>query len=72
MLFDFKQKKNGVYPYQPLHTNTRGGRMWIEDEGVGALIIERSAVGSQRKLVLRSAETGQELPETMLDVFFMS
>jgi len=67
MLFDFKQKKNGVYPYQPLHTNTRGGRMWIEDEGLGALIIERSAVGSQRKLVLRSAETGQELPETMLD-----
>ena len=67
MLFDFKQKKNGVYPYQPLHTNTRGGRMWIEDEGLGALIIERSAVGSQRKLVLRSAETGQELPETMLE-----
>ena len=67
MLFDFKQKKNGVYPYQPLHTNTRGGRMWIEDEGLGALIIERSAVGSQRKLVLKSAETGQELPETMLD-----
>ena len=67
MLSDFKQKKNGVYPYQPLHTNTRGGRMWIEDEGLGALIIERSAVGSQRKLVLRSAETGQELPETMLE-----
>ena len=67
MLFDFKQKKNGVYPYQPLYTNTRGGRMWIEDEGLGALIIERSAVGSQRKLVLKSAETGQELPETMLD-----
>ena len=67
MLFDFKQKKNGVYPYQPLHTNTRGGRMWIEDEGLGALIIERSAVGPQRKLVLKSAETGQELPETMLD-----
>lgn len=67
MLFDFKQKKNGVYPYQPLHTNTRDGRMWIEDEGLGALIIERSAVGSQRKLVLRSAETGQELPETMLE-----
>ena len=67
MFFDFKQKKNGVYPYQPLHTNTRGGRMWIEDEGLGVLIIERSAVGSQRKLVLRSAETGQELPETMLE-----
>lgn len=67
MLFDFKQKKNGVYPYQPLHTNTRGGRMWIEDEGLGALIIERSAVESQRKLVLRSAETGQELPEKMLE-----
>ena len=67
MLFDFKQKKNGVYPYQPLHTNTRGGRMWIEDEGLGALIIERSAVGSQKKLVLKSAETGQELPETMLE-----
>lgn len=67
MLFDFKQKKNGVYPYQPLHTNTRGGRMWIEDEGLGALIIERSAVGSQKKLVLRSADTGQELPETMLE-----
>ena len=67
MLFDFKQKKNGVYPYQPLHTNTRGGRMWIEDEGLGALIIERSAVESQKKLVLRRAETGQELPETMLE-----
>ena len=67
MFFDFKQKKNGVYPYQPLHTNTRGGRMWIEDEGLGVLIIERSAVGSQRKLVLRSAETGQELPETILE-----
>ena len=67
MLFDFKQKKNGVYPYQPLHTNTRGGRMWIEDEGLGSLIIERSAVGSQKKLVLKSAETGQELPETMLE-----
>ena len=67
MLFDFKQKKNGVYPYQPLHTNTRGGRMWIEDEGLGALVIERSAVGSQKKLALKSAETGQELPETMLE-----
>ena len=67
MLFDFKQKKNGVYPYQPLHTNTRGGRMWIEDEGLGALIIERSAVESQKKLVLKSAETGQELPEMMLE-----
>ena len=67
MLFDFKQKKNGVYPYQPLHTNTRGGRMWIEDEGLGPLIIERSAVESQKKLALRSAETGQELPETMLE-----
>ena len=67
MLFDFKQKKNGVYPYQPLHTNTRGGRMWIEDEGLGSLIIERTAVGSQKKLVLKSAETGQALPESMLE-----
>lgn len=67
MLFDFKQKKNGVYPYQPLHTNTRGGRMWIEDEGLGSLIIERTAVGSQKKLVLKSAETGQVLPESMLE-----
>ena len=67
MLFDFKQKKNGVYPYQPLHTNTRGGRMWIEDEGLGSLIIERTAVGSQKKLVLKSAETGQTLPESMLE-----
>ena len=67
MLFDFKQKKNGVYPYQPLHTNTRGGRMWIEDEGLGSLIIERAAVGSQKKLVLKSAETGQALPESMLE-----
>ena len=67
MLFDFKQKKNGVYPYQPLHTNTRGGRMWIEDEGLGSLIIERTAVASQKKLVLKSAETGQALPESMLD-----
>ena len=41
--------------------------MWIEDEGLGALIIERSAVGSQRKLVLKSAKTGQELPEVMLE-----
>ena len=67
MLFDFKQKKNGVYPYQPLHTNTRGGRMWIEDEGLGSLIIERTAVGSQKKLVLKSTETGQALPESMLE-----
>lgn len=67
MLFDFKQKKNGVYPYQPLHTNTRGGRMWIEDEGLGSLIIERTAVGSQKKLVLKSVETGQALPESMLE-----
>ena len=67
MLFDFKQKKNGVYPYQPLHTNTRGGRMWIEDEGLGSFIIERTAVGSQKKLVLKSAETGQALPESMLE-----
>jgi len=67
MLFDFKQKKNGVYPYQPLHTNTRGGRMWIEDEGLGSLIIERTAVASQKKLVLKSAETGQALPESMLE-----
>ena len=67
MLFDFKQKKNGVYPYQPLHTNTRGGRMWIEDEGLESLIIERTAVGSQKKLVLKSAETGQALPESMLE-----
>lgn len=67
MLFDFKQKKNGVYPYQPLHTNTRGGRMWIEDEGLGSLIIERTAVGSQKKLVLKSAETSQALPESMLE-----
>ena len=67
MLFDFKQKKNGVYPYQPLHTNTRGGRMWIEDEGLGSLIIERTAVGSQKKLVLKSAETGQVLPESMME-----
>ena len=67
MLFDFKQKKNGVYPYQPFHTNTRGGRMWIEDEGLGSLIIERTAVGSQKKLVLKSAETGQALPESMLE-----
>ena len=67
MLFDFKQKKNGVYPYQPLHTNTRGGRMWIEDEGLGSLIIERTAVDSQKKLVLKSAETGQALPESMLE-----
>jgi len=67
MLFDFKQKKNGVYPYQPLHTNTRGGRMWIEDEGLGSLIIERTAVASQKKLVLKSAETGQVLPESMLE-----
>ena len=67
MLFDFKQKKNGVYPYQPLHTNTRGGRMWIEDEGLGSLIIERTAVGSQKKLVLKSAETDQALPESMLE-----
>ena len=67
MLFDFKQKKNGVYPYEPLHTNTRGGRMWIEDEGLGSLIIERTAVGSQKKLVLKSAETGQALPESMLE-----
>ncbi len=67
MLFDFKQKKNGVYPYQPLHTNTRGGRMWIEDEGLGSLIIERTAVGSQKKLVLKSAETGHALPESMLE-----
>lgn len=67
MLFDFKQKKNGVYPYQPLHTNTRGGRMWIEDEGLGSLIIERTAVGSQKKLVLKSAETGQALPESILE-----
>ncbi|MGY3707994.1 AAA family ATPase [Granulicatella adiacens] len=67
MLFDFKQKKNGVYPYQPLHTNTRGGRMWIEDEGLGSLIIERTAVGSQKKLVLKSAETGQTLPDSMLE-----
>ena len=67
MLFDFKQKKNGVYPYEPLHTNTRGGRMWIEDEGLGSLIIERTAVGSQKKLVLKSAETGQTLPESMLE-----
>ncbi len=52
--FDFKTEENGVYPYQPLHTNTRGDG-WIEDEGLGALIIERSAVGSQRKLVLKSA-----------------
>ena len=67
MLFDFKQKKNGVYPYQPLHTNTRGGRMWIEDEGLGSLIIERTAVGSQKKLVLKAAETGQVLPESMME-----
>ena len=67
MLFDFKQKKNGVYPYQPLHTNTRGGRMWIEDEGLGSLIIERTAVASQKKLVLKSAETGQALPESLLE-----
>ena len=67
MLFDFKQKKNGVYPYQPLHTNTRGGRMWIEDEGLGSLIIERTAVGSQKKLVLKLAETDQALPESMLE-----
>ncbi|WP_455049832.1 AAA family ATPase [Granulicatella adiacens] len=67
MLFDFKQKKNGVYPYQPLHTNTRGGRMWIEDEGLGSLIIERTAVVSQKKLVLKSAETGQVLPESMME-----
>ena len=67
MLFDFKQKKNGVYPYQPLHTNTRGGRMWIEDEGLGSLIIERTAVASQKKLVLKSAETDQALPESMLE-----
>lgn len=67
MLFNFNQKKNGVYPYQPLHTNTRGGRMWIEDEGLGSLIIERTAVGSQKKLVLKSAETGQALPESMLE-----
>lgn len=67
MLFDFKQKKNGVYPYQPLHTNTRGGRMWIEDEGLGSLIIERTAVASQKKLMLKSAETGQALPEYMLE-----
>ena len=67
MLFDFKQKKNGVYPYQPLQTNTRGGRMWIEDEGLGSLIIERTAVGSQKKLVLKSAETGQALPGSMLE-----
>ena len=67
MLFDFKQKKNGVYPYEPLHTNTRGGRMWIEDEGLGSLIIERTAVGSQKKLVLKSVETGQALPESMLE-----
>ena len=67
MLFDFKQKKNGVYPYQPLHTNTRGGRMWIEDEGLASLIIERTAVGSQKKLVLKLAETDQALPESMLE-----
>ena len=67
MLFDFKQKKNGVYPYQPLHTNTRGGRMWVEDEGLGSLIIERTAVGSHKKLVLKSVETGQALPVFMLE-----
>ena len=41
--------------------------MWIEDKRLGSLIIERTAVGSQKKLVLKSAETGQALPESMLE-----
>ncbi len=52
------------------HTNTRGGFDVSEDEGLGALIIERSAVwGSCRgnSRLSKECRNRQELPETMLD-----